>query len=324
MFFEGSEKKIEVVTSGVDLRSLGRAFWADVVAASKACILSELSTDKCDSYLLSESSLFVWKDRFTMITCGQTTLAVAASFAIQKLGKNRVEFLTFERKNEYLPEQQKTNFFQDVEILSKVVDGKLFRFGDESRHHLYLFHSTKPYTPPAQDVTLEVLMYGIQGKSREIFNQPGQSIHTLHQATGVDKILPDFKVDGFAFDPFGYSLNALKGSDYFTVHVTPQDCSSYVSFETNYKIDQNHLLVLQKVIGVFEPKAFDLVVFRTGAQEFIDVPGFAIQSATKQELSVGYTVNHCHFEQISKHKLTHAIIKQSSSAVELGAIHGKQ
>ena len=127
MFFEGSEKKIEVVIGGIDLLSLGDTFWSEVVQASKAKILSKIESEKCVSYLLSESSLFVWKDRFTMITCGQTTLAAAAVYAIKNMGPNKVEFLTFERKNEYLPEEQETNFFEDVSILNQVVEGKCYR-----------------------------------------------------------------------------------------------------------------------------------------------------------------------------------------------------
>lgn len=316
MFFEGSEKKIEVVFKGLRLRDLGEEFWSQVVRASKAQILSKVSSQECDAYLLSESSLFVWDHRFTMITCGQTTLAQAAAFCIQHLGTENVELLIYERKNEYLPEEQETHFFDDTKILKSLVPGKSYCFGEEDEHHVYLFHSTLPYTPPQGDVTLEVLMYGLQGAPREIFNQRGHTSESLRRCTGVDQILPDFTVDDFVFEPFGYSLNAVKGSEYYTIHVTPQDCSSYVSFETNAKIDQNYLPVLNNVINVFNPKSFDVITFRSCTQEFIEVPGFQIHSATKQELSCGYTVNHSHFEQESSEKIN-SIIYASKIAKEL-------
>lgn len=319
LFFEGSEKKIEVVVSGVDLLSLGDEFWAKVVEASKAQILSQISTDECKSYLLSESSLFVWSDRFTMITCGQTTLAAAAAFAINQFGKDKVDFLTFERKNELQPKEQETHFFDDVKILETVIDGKSYRFGDEAKHHVYLFYSSKPYAPPKDDVTLEILMYGLQGDARDLFNQSGHTPESLNLKTGIKDILPGFIVDDFVFDPCGYSLNALSGSDYFTIHVTPQDCSSYVSFETNAKIDMNYLPVLQRVINTFNPKAFDVVVFRTSEQEFIEVPNFEIQSATVQELNCGYIVNHCHFELATAEE--QKPILKSKPAFEVGANH---
>ena len=78
MFFEGSEKKIELVVNSKvkDLRALGDSFWEEVVGKCQAEILSKISSSRVDSYLLSESSLFVWSDRFIMITCGQTQLII--------------------------------------------------------------------------------------------------------------------------------------------------------------------------------------------------------------------------------------------------------
>ena len=40
-------------------------------------------------------------------------------------------------------------------------------------------------------------------------------------------------VDDWAFEPCGYSMNALRGDYYYTVHVTPESGYSYASFETN-------------------------------------------------------------------------------------------
>jgi len=37
--------------------------------------------------------------------------------------------------------------------------------------------------------------------------------------------------DDYIFTPYGYSLNAYKGSGYITIHVTPQSGCSYVSIE---------------------------------------------------------------------------------------------
>ena len=85
MIFEGSEKKFEIVVNNVDLRSLPLSFWQEMVAASQAEILSSLSNDFYDAYLLSESSLFVAQDRCIMITCGQTRLIDAALLFLKTL-----------------------------------------------------------------------------------------------------------------------------------------------------------------------------------------------------------------------------------------------
>ena len=89
MFFEGSEKKLEIVVSkdSPDLRSYGREMWEKVVERSRATILSSISNEYIDAYLLSESSLFVSKDRVLMITCGTTTLVHAASAILEFVNK---------------------------------------------------------------------------------------------------------------------------------------------------------------------------------------------------------------------------------------------
>ena len=68
-FFEGPEKKLELVTTpeAGSLRDLGSGVWRKVVEASGATILSELQNDHCTGYLLSESSLFVYDDWCVMI-----------------------------------------------------------------------------------------------------------------------------------------------------------------------------------------------------------------------------------------------------------------
>ena len=74
MIFEGSEKKFEVIVKNVNLRTFPLSFWEEMVAACQAKILSSMSNNFYDAYLLSESSLFVTQDRCIMITCGQTRL----------------------------------------------------------------------------------------------------------------------------------------------------------------------------------------------------------------------------------------------------------
>ncbi|MCB0357905.1 MAG: hypothetical protein KDD40_12900, partial [Bdellovibrionales bacterium] len=73
MFFEGSEKKLEIelsISAG-DLREKPFSFWEALVNKAQAKIISKIESSECRAFLLSESSLFVWSNRLTLITCGR-------------------------------------------------------------------------------------------------------------------------------------------------------------------------------------------------------------------------------------------------------------
>ncbi|KAJ0555975.1 putative adenosylmethionine decarboxylase [Helianthus annuus] len=53
----------------------------------------------------------------------------------------------------------------------------------------------------------------------------------MTEATGINRINPNAQICDFAFDPCGYSMNAIDGDRYSTIHVTPEDGFSYASFE---------------------------------------------------------------------------------------------
>jgi len=78
MGFEGAEKKMEIIFSTASnkqgLRSYGLEHWSSVVATLNGSILKNDSLEEFDSYLISESSLFVYADRVIILTCGTTTL----------------------------------------------------------------------------------------------------------------------------------------------------------------------------------------------------------------------------------------------------------
>jgi S-adenosylmethionine decarboxylase len=297
--FEGSEKKLEVlVRDGISLLQWPEERWLQMVEASQTQILSKIENTDCRAYLLSESSLFVWDDRFTMITCGTTTLVDVMGVAQKYLAHDDIDALIFERKNEYFPQFQKSDFFIDIEKLDRHTNGRAYRFGHLDDHHVYLFHSDKKYRPRKNDTTLEILMYGLQGKAQEIFNRAGQSSEEIRKETGVDRILPDFIIDDHSFSPIGYSLNAIKGPQYYTIHVTPQDVSPYVSFETNLTSRNQMQKTINSVLEVFRPRAFDIVYFDTKNEtENIEAAGYVRRSQFREKLACGYAVHYGHFSQ---------------------------
>ncbi len=309
MIFEGSEKKFELtVRDDVNLLDWPESHYAGLVRAANTQILSKIENRHTKAYLLSESSLFVWRNRLTMITCGTTTLVDAALRAFDFLKPEQVEAFFYQRKNEYFPQLQSTDFINDTKKLNARIKGKGFRLGRPDEHHLFLFHSDQFYNAQHDDKTLEVLMYGLQGKARSVFNTTGLDTKTIRLETGVDQIVPGFQVDDFAFSPIGYSLNAIQDDRFYTIHVTPQDESPYVSFETNLTEQNSSPELIQKtlqsVLAVFQPQSFDIIYFdpqtpdrRSSAALSPAVSDYDLRSEILESLSCGYDIQYSHHSQ---------------------------
>ena len=293
-FFEGTEKKVELAVhpGQVSLRSFGHDYWGEVARRAGALVLSRISNGHCDAYLLSESSLFVYDEKMIMITCGRTRLPGAVSFLLERIPPDGVRFFIYERKNEVFPHFQPTHFFDDARALREYLPGRAFRFGEEDAHHLYLYHLDRPYTGEPGDVTVELLMYGLDPAASRVFRpQAGGRTAALRDSTGVDRILPGFEVDDHLFQPHGYSLNAIRGREYWTVHVTPEQVSSYASFETNHRFEESDLeSTSNRLLALFRPRAFDLVVFDQRDGEPRLETSYRMKDHFANRLSCGYRV----------------------------------
>lgn len=298
MFFEGPEKKVEVVVSPAvpSLRSLGEAYWHGIVERAQAKILSKMSNDECDAYLLSESSLFVLDRRIVMITCGRTTLVDAVQELLKRVPASEVELLVYERKNQLFPEYQTTNFFQDAQRLRELLPGRAYRLGDEDDHHIYLYQFDRGYQPCREDSTLEILMHGIHESAREVYcGGRKEDIGFIRRHSGMHEILPGFRIDDYLFQPAGYSLNAIKGREYYTIHVTPEPVGSYVSFETNHAFHGDMGETVERVLEIFRPKSADIVFFQpAGGLQPVQCR-YRLKRSYHRELSSGLKVQFSHF-----------------------------
>ena len=292
-FFEGSEKKFEVVVeTGTDsLRNRGWDFWEPLVRSSGANILSVISNPHIDAYLLSESCLLVWDERVLMITCGQTRLVKALLYFLETVDKDRVKFLFYQRKNEFRDKEQPSSFLEDVQDLKFKMDGRAMRFGEIHGHHNLLFHSVGKTCANIQDKTLELLMYDILPASSDFLITRGQSLEEINRFFDIDNIFAEYQVDAYCFQPCGYSLNAIKNNLYYTIHITPERGHSYASIETNDCSGQ------QNIVNAFferlKPDSFDIISFNTE-----DVPltaSYECKSCFKDKLSIGYEVYFAHY-----------------------------
>lgn len=300
MFFEGSEKKIEILfkPSAPQLRSLPQSFWDDVVWAAGAKILSKVSNEHMDAYLLSESSLFVYDKYIVMITCGRTRLIQAVKKILSAIKPAHIEAFFYERKNEVFPQHQPTDFFEDSRKLNKWFKGQSMRFGHEDQHHLFLFSTDAPYQPAKDDHTMEILMHGVGTQRIEMFREnqhltpaTEESRSEFREKTLVQSLVSG-QVDDHIFSPCGYSLNAIDGPYYYTIHVTPEKIGNYTSFETDAKAPAEQKELAAKVVDVFDPTSFDLVLWNKDMVPEPQFKNYVLKNRYLQKLNSGYATQY--------------------------------
>lgn len=292
MFFEGAEKKLEIIVKEnlFPLHQKSEDFWKELVAKCEATILSSVRNEKLAAYLLSESSLFVWDDRILMLTCGQTKLIESAKFFIDHVGVENVDCLFFQRKNEIRSHLQPTDFIEDAKTLQNLIGGEAIRLGKMHSHHTQLFYSNMPYQPPKGDRTCELLMYDMDPEVIAFLTREDLTREEIRSFFKLEEILPDFELDDFVFKPYGYSLNGIRGEDYFTIHVTPQETSPYVSFETNLQICEKSQVLLRKILDVLLPFSFDVMTFNCST-EFDFGCTYVKTIHVQDKLDVGYDLH---------------------------------
>ena len=292
--FESSEKKLELILSeeSPSLRTLPEKFWQKVITACGANIISSKTYTSVTAYLLSESSLLIWDHRMIMITCGKTILPKSLVKVLKAVSKDQLNFLFFQRKNEFFPEHQKSCFSKDLQIIKKKVKGKAWRFGPIHQHHCSLFYMETESRPNPKDQTLEILMYD----SQTIKDTSKNSITSMKSR--LQHIFPGFDIQDHYFTPSGYSLNALREEEYYTIHITPQLPVFYISFEAGFQ-NRSFREVTDKLLRIFQPQSFDLIFFHTMEQnrEQYDNPDFFKASWHHCVLNCGYEVSYMNFQK---------------------------
>ncbi|WP_428614487.1 adenosylmethionine decarboxylase [Shewanella sp.] len=275
MYFEGAEKRLSLtlVAASPSLRSLGDDFWRRALLKSDTEILSKLSCEQCDAYLLSESSLFVWHDNLVLITCGNTRLIETVLSLVESLGNVQIANLSYQRKSEILPALQSSRFEDDIARLRGMLSGDAYRIGHLDGHHHQLFLSGEMVQlKPVQTVQ----MYHIRGELADYLLSDRQTAEGIATRLNLSQLLPGFYFDAHLFSPLGYSLNALRGDDYFTVHITPQEASSYVSLETNLSLGEDLGGIVNELLNRLNPVSWDVSGFE--AQE----PGYCAEQYSLQ------------------------------------------
>mmetsp|Transcript_7627 Transcript_7627/g.12084 ORF Transcript_7627/g.12084 Transcript_7627/m.12084 type:complete len:451 (+) Transcript_7627:188-1540(+) len=302
--FEGPEKTLEVCfrkmdseappvltpTDGRDtrhtgLRRLSRDDLSRICARARCTILSCVSNNYVDAYVLSESSLFVYPYMLVLKTCGTTTLLRCIALLIdmgRKLGLE-IDWVGYSRKNFNFPGDQAfphQSFHQELDYLYSHrnlcdrLDGSGYTLGPVTSDHWFVFVADHTIRSKSLEIdtdrVLNIMMFdidedvaslfyydnyaiGIEGESKEEETKRISKEQT--NKSGIDALCPGAIIDPRAFEPCGYSMNAILFRSYSTIHITPESGSSYVSFETNQKV-ASYKSLISNVIRTFRPKRF--------------------------------------------------------------------
>lgn len=290
MFFEGPEKKLEVVFSQATpagLRSFGLPSWSQLVADAGCAVLHHHSNSHFDAYLLSESSLFVFPRRIIMKTCGQTTPLLALPRLIDLADQldakvEHVHYSHYRYKKPSLQCHPHRSFAEEEESLITSLRGHVAAvqarvLGPPDTRCWYSLctekdaescgasHVLAPVTFDGvfEDV-FEVAMEGLAPSVCALFfassytGEQGRRLAcAMTEASGIQSLLSGVTIDDWAFLPVGYSMNGLRDNFYYTIHVTPEMDFSYASFETN---DPAYCCaeVVATLVKLFDPSVLTL------------------------------------------------------------------
>ena len=309
--FEGFEKRLEIEflpaplfrdPEGRGLRAMSRSELDSLLRAAECTIVAQLSNNELDSYVLSESSLFIYPQRLVIKTCGTTRLLCALPLLLESTARLALKVcrVKYTRGTFMFPSVQPYphgSFTEEVRYLKKFFGdlgdgGKAYVMGTQGKFpnwHIYTAaadtivsnsssnnSSSGNIIPMATShskpvYTLEMCMTKLDKYSAsQFFKASGnESGADMTRAANIQNLLPESRICGFAFDPCGYSMNGIEGGAHSTIHVTPEDGFSYASFEAmGYSSSQVDLqLLVEKVAATFKPAVFAMSVHVTGIRK---------------------------------------------------------
>lgn len=200
----------------------------------------------------------------------------------------------FKIKDQSFPHE---SFYQELEYLNshrslcERLDGNGYTLGPVTGDHWFVFvadQTIRVNTSTDTDRVLNIMMFDIDQDIAKMFyydhyaqkrddETEDEAVKRISAAqtkqSGIDALCPGYKIDPRAFEPCGYSMNAILYSSYCTMHITPEDGSSYASFETNQRLTSYKSLVAN-VVRTFKPKRFvmTLMADEAGLEQMKDNP----------------------------------------------------
>lgn len=318
--FEGYEKRLEISffepsifadSEGNGLRALSKSQLDEILGPAECTIVSSLANEEVDSYVLSESSLFVYSYKIIIKTCGTTKLlnSIPVILKMADLLCLTVRSVRYTRGSFIFPGAQSyphRNFYEEVGVLDGYFGNlnsgsKAYILGGSDKPQKWHVYSACAGRSQSFDpvYTLEMCMTGLDREKASVFYKTNSSTATLMtDDSGIRKILPQSKICDFEFDPCGYSMNAIEGAAISTIHVTPEDGFSYASFESvGYDPEVVNLdQLVKRVLVCFEPTEFSISVHADVAGQLLeqtcslDVKGYGLGEVSREDLGAGGSI----------------------------------
>lgn len=325
--FEGPEKRMEVIVRRKPgapengLRAAPQSTWEEIISVLNAKIVDTVSNEYLDSYVLTESSLFVFPHRCILITCGTTVLldALARVLALVEQLQCEVEWASFMRKDFSYPwEQVGPHASMEAEyatLKAQLPLGRPFIFGPIDSDHYFVFVYDDIKRPCVEDdLQLSMTMYDFDPAVAKTFYSDTfigkDGTGPIREASGVERLVKGWVAQDLQFAPCGYSINAILEGAYQTMHITPEEHCSFASYETNSRletVDERLQLVLQ----VFKPKRFSVMILadpQSPVGELLakntsigldKIQGYTSSNQTINEFAPGYTVVNVNFSRVA-------------------------
>lgn len=276
---------------------------------AQCCVVSSTHGSALDAYVLSESSLFVYPSKLVIKTCGTTALLAALPHllalvraACRGAPAARVRYSRACFKYPAVQPAPHRSWAEEVAFLDRAlgVRGSARVLGDGSvatlRWHVYAAAPAAKASPPRPAappvVTVEVCCTGLDKGAAGGFifspSKPKPSAAEVTVSTGIGAAFPGYVIDDFAFDPCGYSMNALRGGSAATIHVTPEAKCSYASLEISGPGDGAGSVaeVVGHAVRVFKPSRLCVALTVDGDAELLP-PGWAAASLPPGFVPVG-------------------------------------
>nr|XP_024384892.1 S-adenosylmethionine decarboxylase proenzyme-like isoform X1 [Physcomitrium patens] len=338
--FEGFEKRLEVEfhaapvfkdPNGRGLRDLTRAELDTMLRVAECTIVAQMSNAELDSYVLSESSLFVYPQCIIIKTCGTTKLLCVVPVLLEAVARlaMRVRRVKYTRGTFTFPAAQPYphgSFSEEVGYLEKYFGGvgdggRAYVMGSRGKFphwHIYTACDANAEDAKAEEgvYTLEMCMTKLDKYAAgQFFKGSGrESGSEMTQAARIQSLLPGSRICDFAFDPCGYSMNGIEGAAHSTIHVTPEEGFSYASFEAmGYRGGDVDLgALVERVVAVFKPAVLAMSVHVSGWARgragsgsgswgaSVCPRGYVCNGSSRQELACGGAVVFHTFQDATK------------------------